>query len=521
VNHRDPNGESILDDAWDAAKFVGGIAVGAVEGAVKMAVGTVTGVFNAAYNSTGALLYATTGGEQYREQADSFARGFDAVKTIAHNPLVLVTAPIKHFSEEAEAAAANGDTFGVGRATGQTGFDLLSMFAGGEGEVGEIASEGKVLAEAESASRIEKEVRVAEEATEVSNEARQVAHAVEEEAPLARSMEPCPVGLCLLGSTPINTPLGLVPISQLRVGDRVSSTFVDSQHADGWTEVDSVNWHVVKMRMSNPQQEGDNYEIEMLRPVAWIVAHEAYPGRTIELATERNTRDRAYVISVAPAPKVAEGPGRVVLATYSHRDEVLTIRFANSAESIESSPWHRLYSSDRNEWVSAHELRVGERVRTKSGEAAIVAIAHESGTPSVVDIEVEGDHAYYVASHEVLTHNCGTATEFNIAPHGEQPTPRSPLESHHIIQDAWARNNMIGYNTRRAPSILLDDATHDVINDLQNARRDLRVLSGERKWGSTLRDEFEHAAADLRASGVPEKVRRSALKKAYKHFYEP
>src|SRR5438552_3643271 len=120
--------------------------------------------------------------------------------------------------------------------------------------------------------------------------------------------------------------------------------------------------------MTNPEQPYDNYEIQMLRPVGWIVDHEAYPGRAIELATERNTRDQAYVIGVDAAPRITGRSGRIVLATYAHRDEILSIQF-RLGEAIESSPWHRLYSRDRNDWVSARDLRVGERVRTKSGES--------------------------------------------------------------------------------------------------------------------------------------------------------
>ena len=226
----------------------------------------------------------------------------------------------------------------------------------------------------------------------------------------AKSMEPCPVGACLLGNTAVATPVGFKAIEELRVGDRVSSTFIDSQHEDGWTQVDGTNWHVVKMRMANPQQPGDSYEIEMLRPVEWIVAHEAYPGHRIDLATERNTRDDAYIISVAPAPPIAVGSGRVVLATYAHRDEVLSLRLENSAQPVETSPWHRLYSRDRNEWVTARDLHIGEHIRTKSGESTIRGIEYASAA-RVFDIEVEGDHAYYIAGIQALTHNCGS-TQF-------------------------------------------------------------------------------------------------------------
>jgi hypothetical protein len=144
----------------------------------------------------------------------------------------------------------------------------------------------------------------------------------------------------------------------------------------------------------------------MLRPVNWIVEHEAYPGHTIELPTARDTHDQADVVSVVTAPPIAAGSGRVVLGTFAHHDSILAIHIAGAAEPVESSPWHLFYSVNRGGWIEARDLRVGEEVRTKSGDAAILAIDQRPGTARVFDIEVEGDHAYYVAAAQVLTHNC-------------------------------------------------------------------------------------------------------------------
>ncbi|MGA7613552.1 MAG: RHS repeat-associated core domain-containing protein [Thermoanaerobaculia bacterium] len=222
-----------------------------------------------------------------------------------------------------------------------------------------------------------------------------------------KSMEPCPIGSCLIGNTDIATPGGFKPIEELHVGDRVATTGLDPDLPDGSTAVDAAEWYVVKMEMPNPADPNDAYEIEMLRPVGWIVAHEAYPGRTIELATERKARDAADVISVEAVPPIAPGSGRVVLATYAHQDEILSIRFAGMDEAMWSSPWHRLFSIDRHDWITARDLTVGERVRTKTGEATIAWIGREFGAARVFDIEVEGDHAYFLTSQWLLSHNCG------------------------------------------------------------------------------------------------------------------
>ena len=72
---------------------------------------------------------------------------------------------------------------------------------------------------------------------------------------------------------------------------------------------------------------------------------------------------------------------------------------------------------------------------------------------------------------------CGITT------HSNQPSPRpTGLESHHIIQDAWAKANVSGYSRGSAPAILLPRSPeHSTVTVLQNARRDARVRNEEPK----------------------------------------
>ncbi|MCU0329276.1 MAG: hypothetical protein MUE53_09820 [Chitinophagales bacterium] len=114
--------------------------------------------------------------------------------------------------------------------------------------------------------------------------------------------------------------------------------------------------------------------------------------------------------------------------------------------------------------------------------------------------------------------------EHNIAPHGSQPSPRSPYQSHHIIQDEWAKNNFKddGYSSSKAPAILLDATPgsnkHSITTNRQNARRDNRVAENKGKWSTTIEEEFENSESDLRAAGVPEDKIKEALDKARTYF---
>ena len=112
---------------------------------------------------------------------------------------------------------------------------------------------------------------------------------------------------------------------------------------------------------------------------------------------------------------------------------------------------------------------------------------------------------------------------YNIAPHGEQPTPRSPYQSHHIVQDEWAKAQEFDlYSSKKAPSILLDATPgsnqHAIITARQNARRDARIAAGQGKWSTSLKQELKYAKADLLAAGVPKKDVKKAMKEAKKYY---
>jgi hypothetical protein len=45
-----------------------------------------------------------------------------------------------------------------------------------------------------------------------------------------------------------------------------------------------------------------------------------------------------------------------------------------------------------------------------------------------------------------------------------------------------------------------------------------RVAAGEGRYATSIRDEFENAASDMRAAGVPDRELRRAIRQAYKYF---
>jgi hypothetical protein len=225
---------------------------------------------------------------------------------------------------------------------------------------------------------------------------------------LNRTVGPC--GLCFAEGTKVNTPGGQINIEELRVGDKVRSTLLDYTKTDGWTAVKAATWRLIKLRMPNPDDSSDVYEIELLRPLDWITKTGAVKGRTLEVEfPELDLRGRAGVIDVSTCPNIKPGPGRVVLSTLTHRSpQLMEIKVEGLDQVIEPTATHPFFSEDRRGWVLARELRVGEMVRTKECPARITEIKWKAGTYRVYNIEVEADHTYFVAKLGILVHNtCG------------------------------------------------------------------------------------------------------------------
>jgi hypothetical protein len=106
-----------------------------------------------------------------------------------------------------------------------------------------------------------------------------------------------------------------------------------------------------------------------------------------------------------------------VAGTVTHLNRsVLRLHFVESGETLEPTALHPLWSIDRDGWVRAGELAVGERLLTETGAVTIAAIERLEGAHQVFNFEVAGAHTYEVSSLKLKTHNNCT-----------QVTPKTPL----------------------------------------------------------------------------------------------
>lgn len=119
----------------------------------------------------------------------------------------------------------------------------------------------------------------------------------------------------------------------------------------------------------------------------------------------------AEIIDLQPAQPVQEGRGRVVTATFRHSSgDVIDLKVAGAndldTETIGSTTNHPFWSFDRQEYIQAGALEIGERVQTYLGETKrVVSKLPRPGPVPVHNLEVHGEHVYYVGESGLLVHN--------------------------------------------------------------------------------------------------------------------
>ena len=221
---------------------------------------------------------------------------------------------------------------------------------------------------------------------------------------LKKAVSGIPDLMCFTGGTPVSTEQGGTPIDSIQVGARVLTL---ERHVNGATEIDPDTWRLVRLEMNNPDGTDDVIHLALLRPISWIAEIGAIEGETIHVVLDEiGIEGPAYIAAVEPCPSIEKADGRVVTGTITHfNGYVLQITFGGSTDTLEPTQRHRFYSVDRDAWIQAGDLRVGERLRTARGTATIAAIARKPGVYRVYNLEVETEHSFFAGHAGVLSHN--------------------------------------------------------------------------------------------------------------------
>lgn len=238
------------------------------------------------------------------------------------------------------------------------------------------------------------------------------------------------------------------PISEAQLGERtIGKNPLREQIDEELLEPDPQTWRKLTLRL--PKENGKFLTVELLRPLDWIEDEEAAVGETIFLdLKEMGAIGDADVVSIEPCPPIQPGKGNVITGRFIHevaQGEVIELRFANQLEPTRVTKNHPYWSVDRNDFVTAGELREGETVDGLAGKTIVASITPSNYSGPVYNLEINGEHVYRVGSLGLLAHNtCAGKHHFtprswgNLIPYGHSVLKPLTKAEHTAIHAAFS-----------------------------------------------------------------------------------
>jgi len=106
-------------------------------------------------------------------------------------------------------------------------------------------------------------------------------------------------------------------------------------------------------------------------------------GETLELdLPEMGAVGKALIVGIAPCPEIEKGAGRIITVRFIHQAaNVVDLKLSSETEPIGTTDNHPFWSEERQEYVPAGELRVGETLRTVNGSQTYVQSIRPRGPP--------------------------------------------------------------------------------------------------------------------------------------------
>jgi VCBS repeat-containing protein len=238
------------------------------------------------------------------------------------------------------------------------------------------------------------------------------------------------------------------PIRDIQVGEWVlaeNPELTDAERA-GFDEIDPATWRKMSLRME--KSDGSLLDIDLLRPARWLKTNGVAVGSTIHLdLPEIGAAGPAEVLSVAPCPEVAPRPSprcQIVTGKFSHSSgEILDVHVEELEGPIGTTANHPFWSEDRQDFVEAGRLEIGERLRTHTGDDLRVSgLLPRPGPELVHNLEVGVEHVYHVSPCGVLVHNA-YHRHHSIPKNIQERLPRHIREHRDIIGRKGLPNRML------------------------------------------------------------------------------
>jgi hypothetical protein len=170
------------------------------------------------------------------------------------------------------------------------------------------------------------------------------------------------------------------------------------------------------------KDDGGELRMEFLRPAEWVEANGLRPGDRLAMELlEMHASGKAELLAVEPSPPIAPRPSphhRLVTGKYAHASaEVLNLSVEGLEKPLGTTALHPFWSEDRDDFVPAESLRVGERLRASDGQLhRLTSLSSLGVSLPVYNLEVDGEHVYYVSRQKLLVHNNCLVNKFTNKP---------------------------------------------------------------------------------------------------------
>lgn len=182
-----------------------------------------------------------------------------------------------------------------------------------------------------------------------------------------------------------------------------------------YEEITPYTWKWIKLELH--KKDGSLSKIALRRPNWWIKQHRADKiGNEIPLfLPEMGIDGLAKVTLVKPSQvdtrlwDTARDGDYIVMpltGTFQHEsDDVWNFYFRGLDEPIGATASHPFWSLDRQEWVAAGDLQVGEKVKAKDHKTKLLRKQKVPGRQKVYNLEVYREHNFLVSKKGLLVHN--------------------------------------------------------------------------------------------------------------------
>ncbi len=233
--------------------------------------------------------------------------------------------------------------------------------------------------------------------------------------------------LCFTGDTPIwmidaaGTP-ATKPIESIDLGELVYQADAPVSDRESPESTDTL----LRIRLRALGADNQDVAIELLRSPEWLAsAIVRQPKLAVAVGDANTTADingsehalvhiaipelnldgLAYVQSVEPVTVTSNADGLVTGLFHHIAPAVLSLEFEGLQEPIRSTVRHPFWSLTRSDWIAAEDLTIGEHVRCFSGDTVLQRVTIQHSPTLVYNIEVSGEHRYWVSSLGILVHN--------------------------------------------------------------------------------------------------------------------